>query len=66
MHCRERWGPILFPTVVGHEVAGYICLKGKNVSEFNIDDYVGVSPLRDFCGTCKECLAGLQNICNHV
>ena len=31
---REEWGPVIFPLVPGHEIAGVVVAVGKNVTNF--------------------------------
>jgi len=50
------------PMILGHEVAGHIREIGPGVRGFAPGDLVAVSPSRP-CGTCPECLRGLQNHC---
>ncbi|WP_457571955.1 zinc-dependent alcohol dehydrogenase [Desulfovulcanus sp.] len=58
-------GPKLFnkvPFIPGHEFGGKIVDVGKNVPKSMIDKIVAVLPLV-FCGKCKFCQAGLENLC---
>ncbi|KAK9375779.1 chaperonin 10-like protein [Lipomyces chichibuensis] len=56
---RSGWGASLYPVVVGHEIIGTITRKGKNVTQFEIGDRVGVgaqcaSCLKDDCYECTH------------
>ena len=49
--------------ILGHEVAGEIVKKGKNISTFNLGDRVAIAP-NIGCGHCYLCVAGYNNLCN--
>ena len=49
--------------IIGHELAGVIAKKGKNVERVNVGDHV-VSRLNvGVCGVCKACLSGNPQMC---
>lgn len=45
------------PSVLGHEVSGIVSALGPDASEFSVGDHV-VACLLQYCGKCKNCLAG--------
>ncbi|MFH1065883.1 MAG: alcohol dehydrogenase catalytic domain-containing protein [Nanoarchaeota archaeon] len=51
------------PLVLGHEVAGFVEKKGKNVHDFNEGDRVFVTHHVP-CGTCKYCENGNDTACD--
>ena len=51
------------PLVLGHEIAGIIEKKGKNVHTFNEGDRVFTTHHVP-CNTCRYCLEGEHTICN--
>jgi L-iditol 2-dehydrogenase len=53
---------VRFPTILGHEFAGQIVAVGAGLTEFKVDDCVGVDPVYP-CGRCAYCLAGRENVC---
>lgn len=53
-----------FPIALGHEFSGVIVSKGKDVTDFNINQEVTVQPAFSFCGKCHNCLDGRTNICS--
>lgn len=54
------------PLVMGHEFAGRIAEIGKGVrGDIKVGDRVVVHP-QIYCGTCRACRAGLQNICPNM
>lgn len=53
------------PTVLGHEVGGVIEEVGRDVHTVKVGDRVTI-PFHEADGTCPECLAGYQNVCDHV
>lgn len=50
------------PKIIGHEFAGEVVEKGKNVSNFNTGDRVTVYPMIP-CGQCYCCKDNRSNIC---
>ena len=52
--------------VPGHEIVGVVVGIGRTVTRFRIGDRVGVPWLAQTCGTCKYCLAGRENLCDHA
>lgn len=52
----------IFPLVLGHEFAGYICQIGENVTGLKIGDRVTAEPGIG-CGKCPLCKAGAYNLC---
>ncbi|MEJ1181026.1 MULTISPECIES: zinc-dependent dehydrogenase [unclassified Pseudarthrobacter] len=50
------------PRVLGHEFAGEIVEAGSEVSGYAVGDRVSVTP-NVGCGTCPNCLVGLNNMC---
>lgn len=52
------------PLIPGHEIVGVAVAKGKNVSQFNIGDKLGVPWLGHTCGHCKYCIIGRENLCD--
>lgn len=69
--CRSDWHgwmghdpDIVLPHVPGHELAGTIVAKGKNVKNFEIGDRVTV-PFVSGCGHCPQCGSGNHQICDN-
>ena len=69
--CRSDWHgwmghdpDIVLPHVPGHELAGTLVVKGKNVKNFSIDDRVTV-PFVSGCGHCSQCSSGNHQICDN-
>ena len=56
---------IPLPLILGSDGAGIVESCGNKVSEFNPGDEVIVQPLT-FCGTCYQCLNGLENYCSKM
>ncbi len=61
---REEWGPITFPIVPGHELAGVVRQVGSAVTKFKVGDHVGVGCFVDSCGTCPQCVDGQEQFCS--
>jgi len=57
------WGPITYPQIVGHELAGEVVAVGSSVSKFRIGARVGVGTMVNSCRVCSECEAGHENYC---
>ncbi|MEV7692772.1 NAD(P)-dependent alcohol dehydrogenase [Microbacterium sp. NPDC089189] len=60
---RGDWGPVSYPQVVGHEIAGEVVEVGSAVSTFAVGDRVGVGCMVNSCRECENCLAGMENYC---
>ena len=60
---RSEWGSPLLPLVPGHEIVGIVTAVGPETTKFAIGDRIGVGVFVDSCGTCENCLKGLQNYC---
>lgn len=53
------------PIVLGHECAGIVAAKGKNVKNLEIGDRVALEPGVP-CGECEYCKTGHYNLCRSV
>jgi propanol-preferring alcohol dehydrogenase len=53
------------PTNTGHEVGGVVEEVGSDVRTIKVGDRVTI-PFHESDGTCPECRAGYQNLCEHV
>jgi alcohol dehydrogenase len=69
--CRSDWhgwmghdADIRVPHVPGHELAGVIAAKGKQVTRWTVGDRVTV-PFVCACGICKPCRSGNEQVCDH-
>ncbi|MEO5921258.1 MAG: NAD(P)-dependent alcohol dehydrogenase [Pseudolysinimonas sp.] len=60
---RGEWGPIQYPQVVGHEIAGHVSAVGSRVTKFAVGDKVGVGCMVNSCGECANCLRGDEQYC---
>jgi alcohol dehydrogenase (NADP+) len=60
---RGEWGPVTYPQVVGHEIAGEVVEVGSAVTRFAVGDRVGVGCMVNSCRRCENCLAGMENYC---
>jgi len=60
---RGDWGPIQYPQIVGHELAGEVVAVGASASRFRVGARVGVGTMVDSCRHCSECQAGHENYC---
>jgi alcohol dehydrogenase, propanol-preferring len=59
-----RQVPETIPITLGHEASGTIAAKGKNVTNVEVGDRVGVDYVQS-CGKCKYCLRGKDNLCDN-
>jgi uncharacterized zinc-type alcohol dehydrogenase-like protein len=57
------WGPITYPQVVGHEVAGTVLEIGAEVTKHAVGDRVGVGTMVNSCRECDNCRDGQQQYC---
>jgi propanol-preferring alcohol dehydrogenase len=53
------------PLIPGHQVVGRVVAVGAGVAGFSEGDRVGVPWLGSTCGSCRHCLAGSENLCEH-
>ncbi len=60
---RGDWGPITYPQVVGHEVAGTVVEIGSDVTKHAVGDRVGVGTIVNSCRECDNCRAGQEQYC---
>jgi uncharacterized zinc-type alcohol dehydrogenase-like protein len=60
---RGDWGPITYPQVVGHEIAGEVVEVGSDVTTYAVGDRVGVGCMVNSCRECENCRAGMENYC---
>ena len=59
------WGPVTYPQIVGHEIAGEVVAVGSSVSKFDVGARVGVGTMVDSCRHCAECVRGWENYCEN-
>ncbi|NKY10418.1 NAD(P)-dependent alcohol dehydrogenase [Cellulomonas hominis] len=60
---RGDWGPVPYPLVVGHEIAGVVAEVGPAVTRFSVGDRVGVGCMVDSCRECDQCAKGQEQYC---
>ncbi|MBX9244141.1 NAD(P)-dependent alcohol dehydrogenase [Actinotalea ferrariae] len=60
---RAEWGPVPYPLVVGHEIAGTVAEVGSEVTKVAVGDRVGVGCMVDSCRECEQCVAGREQYC---
>ncbi|MBU5673649.1 NAD(P)-dependent alcohol dehydrogenase [Paenibacillus brevis] len=58
-----EWGPVNYPLVPGHEIAGVVTDVGPNVSKYKVGDRVGVGCMVGSCGECENCRNGEEQYC---
>ncbi|MDA8126010.1 MAG: zinc-dependent alcohol dehydrogenase family protein [Deltaproteobacteria bacterium] len=58
-----RTPPPVFPVILGHQVVGKIAALGPGARRFRTGDRVGVGWIHSACGTCEDCRAGNENLC---
>ncbi|MCA0251701.1 MAG: NAD(P)-dependent alcohol dehydrogenase [Actinobacteria bacterium] len=61
---RGEWGPVTYPLVPGHELAGIVRQVGSEVTKFAVGDHVGVGCFVDSCGECEQCRSGREQFCD--
>ncbi|KUP22564.1 NAD(P)-dependent alcohol dehydrogenase [Paenibacillus sp. DMB5] len=62
---RGEWGPVQYPFVPGHEIAGIVTRVGSEVTKYSAGDRVGVGCMVDSCGECVHCHNGDEQYCLH-
>ncbi|MDO3413352.1 NAD(P)-dependent alcohol dehydrogenase [Saccharibacillus sp. CPCC 101409] len=60
---RGEWGPVQYPFVPGHEIAGIVAAVGSAVTGHTVGDRVGVGCMVDSCGECVHCHNGEEQYC---
>ncbi|SEB46262.1 NAD(P)-dependent alcohol dehydrogenase [Paenibacillus sp. GP183] len=60
---RGDWGPVNYPLVPGHEIAGIVTQVGSEVKKYAVGDRVGVGCMVDSCGECVNCKRGEEQYC---
>ncbi|QRG65162.1 NAD(P)-dependent alcohol dehydrogenase [Brevibacillus choshinensis] len=60
---RGEWGPVQYPLVPGHEIAGIVAQVGSEVTKYAVGDRVGVGCMVDSCGECVNCHKGEEQYC---
>jgi len=60
---RNEWMGTVYPVVPGHEIVGRVSRVGIDVTRIAIGDVAGVGCMVDSCGTCPDCLEGLEQYC---
>lgn len=60
---RGEWGPVKYPLVPGHEIAGIVSQVGSGVTKYSVGDRVGVGCMVDSCGECSSCRQGEEQYC---
>lgn len=58
-----EWGPVNYPLVPGHEIAGIVTDVGAEVTKYKVGDRVGVGCMVDSCGDCENCHKGEEQFC---
>ncbi|WP_026695473.1 NAD(P)-dependent alcohol dehydrogenase [Peribacillus kribbensis] len=58
-----EWGPVNYPLVPGHEIAGIVTEVGSEVTKYKVGDRVGVGCMVDSCGECVNCRKGEEQYC---
>ncbi|MEO3946720.1 NAD(P)-dependent alcohol dehydrogenase [Gorillibacterium sp. CAU 1737] len=58
-----EWGPVHYPLVPGHEIAGIVTAVGPAVTKYKLGDRVGVGCMVDSCGECENCRKGEEQYC---
>jgi uncharacterized zinc-type alcohol dehydrogenase-like protein len=57
------WGFTPYPITPGHEIIGSVRAVGSAVTHVDVGDVVGLGWNAAYCGTCRQCIAGNQNLC---
>jgi len=67
LHVVEGELPVrLSPVIPGHQIVGRVAAMGSQVSDFALNDRVGIAWLHRTCGKCNYCLSGRENLCEHA
>jgi propanol-preferring alcohol dehydrogenase len=53
------------PLILGHQIVGTVVQQGAGVDRFSLGQRIGVPWLGYTDGTCRYCLRGQENLCDH-
>lgn len=53
------------PLILGHQIVGTVMMMGAEVDRFTLGQRIGVPWLGYTDGTCRYCLRGQENLCDH-
>lgn len=53
------------PLIMGHQIVGTVAQLGAGVDKFSLGQRIGVPWLGYTDGTCRYCLRGQENLCDH-
>ena len=53
------------PLILGHQIVGTVVRLGEGVDRFSLGQRIGVPWLGYTDGTCRYCLRGQENLCDH-
>ena len=62
---RQDWGPVKYPLITGHELAGEVVAVGASVSKFKVGSRVGVGCMVNSCRHCDPCINGMEQYCEN-
>lgn len=62
----NEWGKSIFPLVAGHEIVGTVVALGGHAKNLHIGDRVGLGWYASSCMSCRTCMGGNQNLCEHT
>lgn len=54
------------PIIPGHQIVGRVVKIGKNIKQFTPGQRVGIPWVHEYCGKCKFCQRGQQNLCDYI
>ncbi|MEO0198516.1 MAG: zinc-dependent alcohol dehydrogenase family protein [candidate division WOR-3 bacterium] len=54
------------PIIPGHQIVGRIVRVGEHIKEFRVGQRVGIPWVHEFCGKCRFCKRGNQNLCDYI
>jgi uncharacterized zinc-type alcohol dehydrogenase-like protein len=60
---RNEWNMTVYPVIPGHEIVGRVSRVGTSVTHFAVGDLAAVGCMVDSCGTCADCVEGLEQYC---
>jgi uncharacterized zinc-type alcohol dehydrogenase-like protein len=62
---RNEWKNTVYPCVPGHEIVGRVTAVGGAVTRFAVGQRAAVGCMVGSCGTCPNCLEGLEQYCDN-
>lgn len=61
-----EFGPLPFPLCMGHEIVAVVTRIGKDVTNIQVGDKIGMGFKANTCGKCQYCTSGEEQLCQSI